>query len=252
MIRAFIFDLDGTLVKTELLKARSYAQAVVELCPDPPTEEEVLEAFKKVVGLSRREVAQGLIKAFGLEECLMARTSSLGVSTAWQAFVQVRMRIFNSMLQDPMVLRSHLWPDDLELLKWARQNNYKTGLATNSACAEVNHVLQILDIRSEFHFIATLDDVTLGKPNPEIYHLVAQELRVSPEECLAIEDSTPGIKAALGAGMWCIAMTTQFTRDSVHKSGLLDERWIVDDPSRIKSVARAFIEERKALAKPVG
>jgi HAD superfamily hydrolase (TIGR01509 family) len=249
MIRAFIFDLDGTLVKTELLKARSYAQAVAELCPDPPTEEGILDAFKEVVGLSRREAAQGLIKAFGLEECLEGRMSSLGVSTAWQAFVQVRMRIFRLMLQDPVVLRSHIWPDSLELLKWARQNRYKTGLATNSGCVEANHVLQILDIRSHFDFIATLDDITNGKPDPEIYHLVAHELRMSPEECVAIEDSTPGIRAALGAGMWCIAIATQFTRDNVHKSGLLDERWIVDDPTKIKSVARAFIEEKEATAR---
>ncbi len=250
MIRAFIFDLDGTLVKTELLKARSYAQAVLELCPDPPAEEDVLDAFKEVVGLSRRQVAHALIKTFGLEECLKARMSGLGVSTTWQAFVQVRMRIFNSMLQDPTVLRSHRWPDNLDLLKWARQEKYKTGLATNSRCAEANRVLEILDIRSQFDFIATLDDVTNGKPDPEIYHLVAQELRMFPEECLAIEDSTPGISAALGAGMECIAITTQFTTDNVHKSGLLDERWIVDDPTRIKSVARAFIEEKKAPAKP--
>jgi hypothetical protein len=47
--------LDGTLVQTERLKALSYARAAVELCPhDTTTEEEVLEAFKEVVGLSRR------------------------------------------------------------------------------------------------------------------------------------------------------------------------------------------------------
>ena len=56
MIRAFVFDLDGTLVETEELKALSYARAAAELRPDL-NEGEVTEAFKDLVGLSRQEVA---------------------------------------------------------------------------------------------------------------------------------------------------------------------------------------------------
>ena len=59
MIQAFIFDLDGTLVKSEQLKALSYARAATELCPREVTEDEVIEAFKEFVGLPRREVAIG-------------------------------------------------------------------------------------------------------------------------------------------------------------------------------------------------
>jgi hypothetical protein len=46
--------------------------------------------------------------------------------------------------------------------------------------------------------------------------------------------------------MWCIAVTTAFTRDAVHALGTLDERWIVDDASRLAEVAHRMIEERKA------
>ena len=54
MIHAMIFDLDGTLVQTERLKALSYAHAAKELCPNGVSEGEVIEAFKEVVGLSRQ------------------------------------------------------------------------------------------------------------------------------------------------------------------------------------------------------
>ena len=54
MIDTMIFDLDGTLVQTEKLKARSYAQAAVELCPDCTTYDAVVEGYKDVVGRSRR------------------------------------------------------------------------------------------------------------------------------------------------------------------------------------------------------
>ena len=56
VIRAFIFDLDGTLVETEELKGLSYARAATELRPDL-SEEEVLGAFTDLVGLSRQEDA---------------------------------------------------------------------------------------------------------------------------------------------------------------------------------------------------
>ena len=57
MIRALIFDLDGTLVQTERLKALSYAGAAIELSPHQISEGQVVEAFKEVVGLARQEVA---------------------------------------------------------------------------------------------------------------------------------------------------------------------------------------------------
>jgi beta-phosphoglucomutase len=57
LINTVIFDLDGTLVQTEILKANSYARAVVELSSDTIVEKDVMEVFKEVVGRSRREVA---------------------------------------------------------------------------------------------------------------------------------------------------------------------------------------------------
>ncbi|MDA2916516.1 HAD-IA family hydrolase [Nitrospinae bacterium AH_259_B05_G02_I21] len=251
MIKAFIFDLDGTLVQTEILKAKSYGRAAVELAPDWFTEDEVIEAFKEVVGRPREEVAQRLMQRFGLEDAARARLDALQVSTPFQVFLQVRMGIYESMLADPQVLLDHLCPDNLALLQWARRNGYRTGLATMSHCPQVMRVLEILNIRSELDFIATRDDVEHGKPDPEIYTLVARALQVRPEECLIIEDSLTGVKAALAAGMGCIVVTTDFTRRSIHESGLVDKRWIVDHPPDLESVAKAFIKEKKTLRETI-
>ena len=60
MIKALIFDLDGTLIQTEVLKASSYAQAISQLSNDKIREQEVLDIFQKYVGLSRPEVVAGL------------------------------------------------------------------------------------------------------------------------------------------------------------------------------------------------
>jgi HAD superfamily hydrolase (TIGR01509 family) len=245
MIRAMIFDLDGTLVQTEKLKALSYAKAATELCPHDIREEEVLAEFKNVVGLSRREVSEVLVERFKLRESARTRMSEFGVRSPWQAFVQVRLRHYEKMIADPEVIRSHQWPHNLAVLEEARRSNCQTGLATMSRCVQTTRVLYILNLHTAFDFVATRDDVEHGKPDPEIYHLVSEELGVPPMECLVLEDSPSGVEAALAAGMWCVAVTTPFTFQGVHDLGLLDERWIVDDSDRVVKVVHEMVEERR-------
>jgi HAD superfamily hydrolase (TIGR01509 family) len=243
MIRAMIFDLDGTLVQTEKLKALSYAKAVVELCPQEIQESRVIEAFKEVVGLSRKEVAERLIERFNLEESLQRRMNDLGVETPWQAFIQIRLRYYEEILADPDILRNNQWPYNLALLQAARDARCQLGLATMSYCEQVQRVLKILDLEGAFDFVASRDDVEYGKPDPEIYRLVAAVLDIPPEECLVIEDSPSGVKAALAAGMSVIAVTTPFTREAFRKTHLLDERLIVDDPDSLPKVLNILVAE---------
>jgi HAD superfamily hydrolase (TIGR01509 family) len=92
-----------------------------------------------------------------------------------------------------------------------------------SDCQQAQRVLEVLDLIDVFDFIATRDDVELGKTNPEIYELVSSELAVPLGECLMIEDSPAGVHAALTTGMNCIAVTTPFTRERIHGSELLDK-----------------------------
>ncbi len=242
MILAVIFDLDGTLVQTERLKAQSYALAAVELGQGDFSEQDVTDAFIDVVGLSRQEVGQYLLERFDLEDKARDRMEAYNVSTPWQTFVQIRMKIYESMLEDPLVIVKHRCPYNLDLLIWAREARYKTGLATMSHCPQTHRVLQILDILNDFDFIATRDDVNNGKPDPEIYNLMAHELGILPDSGLVIEDSLTGVKAAISAGMGCVAVTSDFTRKSVHAAGLLDERWIVDNPSELKTVVKDYID----------
>jgi beta-phosphoglucomutase len=245
MIRAMIFDLDGTLVQTERLKALSYARAAVELCPHAIDEAHVIEAFKDVVGLSRREVATTLVEQFNLNEKAHARMAEFGVDTAWQAYVQVRLQIYTQMLADPDVIRKNQWPHNVSLLQEARRADCTVGLATMSFCPQVRRVLEILDMTESFDFIATRDDVEHGKPDPEIYLLVASQLGVQPFECMVIEDSPTGVKAALNAGMSVIAVSTPFTRKRLYESALLPETHIVDDPARLPDVVAQIIKEKE-------
>lgn len=242
MIRAMIFDLDGTLLRTEMLKARSYAQAALRLRPEL-TLQAVMDGFKEVVGLSRREVALRLVERFGLEDGAAALMPRYGVTTPWQAYLQLRLAIYEGLVADDRVLLDHRWPHAMELLARARSMVRGVGLATMSHCRQVRRILAVLDLEATFDFVATRDDVEHGKPHPEIYLLVARELGELPEHCLVVEDSPTGVQAALQAGMACVAVSNPFTRESLRTSGLLDSRWIVDDPQRLLEVVRDRIHE---------
>ena len=244
MIKALIFDMDGTLVQTEILKAKSYARAATELKP-ALSESEVIEAFKDVVGLSRKEVSESLIKRFGLEELAGAKMRELHLDTPWQAYAQLRMGIYDAMISDPDILTEHLCPYNLALLKWARENRFHTALGTQSHRPQTLRILEILKINDEFDFIATREDVENPKPDPEIYLLLAHELSITPIESLVIEDSASGVRAALTAGMGCIAVTTDLTRKGVHSMKDMKKRWIVDSPPTLLEVAKEFIAENE-------
>lgn len=270
MIRAVIFDLDDVIVKTEHLKAVSYARAISQLCPgkfdqetveavygefiaktktkeDDPcicnvSEPEVLETYKEMVGRSRRDMASAMVKRFGLEPFLLSYMGQFGISEPWQALIKVRMPIYETILEDIELLRDSQWPHNVALLHAVRKRKLRTALATMS---ERRHVLKILDaigLSDSFECIITGEDVSHGKPDPEIYRFVSQQLKVPPSECLVIEDSPSGIRAGLSAGMRVIAVTTPFSRNKVHAADILDNKWVVDEPSHLFDVFDLMIQ----------
>ncbi len=242
-IQAIIFDLDGTLVSTEYLKACSYARAIQELrFPQRGCDEsEVIEAYKDLIGLSRREVCLALLRRFKLEGLARARMTELGVSTAWEALAQVRLKYYQLMLADPQVLSRYTWPHNLALLAFARQSGCKVGLATMSGRAQAAQILAVLELAGAFDVIATREDVEKPKPDPEIYLLVNKKLETAAENCLVIEDSLLGVQAALAASMLCIAVTTPMTHSALHAGKILDKQWIVDDPAQLTGVVQQMM-----------
>ncbi len=182
-------------------------------------------------------MAQTLLKRFGLEVAARARMDEFGVETPWQAYVRIRLRHYDDMLADPDVIRASQWPHNMALLETARQTGCRLGLATMSYCKQVRRVLSILGLAEAFDFVASRDDVEHGKPDPEIYLLVAAELDVKPAECLVIEDSPAGVQAAINAGMTVIAVSTPFTQKRLHTANLLPPERLVDDPASLPQVA---------------
>jgi beta-phosphoglucomutase-like phosphatase (HAD superfamily) len=167
-----------------------------------------------------------------------------GVETPWQAYVQIRLRIYESLLDDPKLVLDHRYPHNIALLCDVRREGYLTALATQSHREQARRVLDILGLADEFDVVVTRDDVEHGKPDPEMHLLAARELGVRPEECLAIEDSPAGVKAAQAAGAEIVAVTTDLTRQKFRNTSLLDRSHVVDDPRALPKVVRHLISVR--------
>ena len=252
VIRAILFDLDGTLVQSEKLKAISYAMAVQRLRGLPEPDPQAVEAYREVVGSSRSVASQHVMERLGLEADLRPLMAEYGVSDPQEVLTSMRRAIYDQMVSDPQVLRDNQWPHTISLLRTAKETHCRTALATMSYRQEALHVLRALDLERSLDVVLTREDVQQPKPDPEIYLLAAQKLGVPPGECLVLEDSPAGVQAGVAAGANVIALATPFTTAGLHKSGVLDHAWIVHDPEALLDVLRDRIREHDRTAHQSG
>ena len=245
MIRAIVFDLDGTLVQSEKLKAQAYAVAVQRLQglskPDP----RAIEAYRAIVGASREVASQFVMDQLGLEPELRALLAQYEASEPWQVLTEMRTTIYDEMVADPQFLRDNQWPHTVSLLRIAKETGCRTGLATMSYRNEADHVLRALDLKRSLDLVLTREDVQNPKPDPEIYLLAARRLEVSPVECLVVEDSPNGVRAAVAAGMNVIAFATPFTIKGLHESRVLEHERILHDSDELLDMVGRVIQEHE-------
>lgn len=93
-----------------------------------------------------------------------------------------------------------------EILLKLKENNIKIGLASSSYGVLIDATLSRLNIGQYFDYTLSAENLAYGKPHPEVYLNVAEQLKHSPSECLVIEDSLNGILAAKAAKMQVAAI----------------------------------------------
>ncbi len=245
MIQAIQFDLDGTLIQPEKLKAQSYAIAVQRLRGLPEPDPRSVEAYRATVGVDKEAASRFVMHELGLEQHLRPLMPQYSASEPWQVLTEMRTTIYDAMVADPQVLRENQWPHMVGLLRLAKGSGCRTALATNSERTAVFHVLHALDLESSLDMVLTSEDVRKPKPDPEIYLLAAKRFGLSPEECLVVEDSANGVRAAVAAGTNVIAFATPFTGEALHKSGVLDHKWILHESDQLLDMVHRLIREHE-------
>ena len=118
------------------------------------------------------------------------------------------------------------FPGLYEFLDAIKSSGIRTALATSAPSENVTQALEKLRLQDYFHVIINKNDVTRGKPDPEVYLTTVKRLGINKGKCVVVEDSKAGIQSALGAGLRVIGFSSSHTREE-----LLDEGvdMVIDD-----------------------
>jgi beta-phosphoglucomutase len=106
-------------------------------------------------------------------------------------------------------------------LKDALENNIKLAIGSAAIRFNIDFVLDGTDTRNFFETIVSANDVIRSKPHPETYLKCAELLNVQPHECLVFEDSPKGIECATNAGMKSVCITTMHTQHEFKDENIL-------------------------------
>ncbi|APV43717.1 haloacid dehalogenase superfamily, subfamily IA, variant 3 with third motif having DD or ED [Dehalogenimonas formicexedens] len=244
MVQAIIFDLDGTLVQTEKLKAQAYAIAVQKIRNLAQPDARAIDAYKEALGSGRDVASRHVMDKLNLEKELRPLMPQYRASEPAAVLTEIRTGIYHQMIADPGVIARHRWTYTLELLRIARENRCRIALATMSHLNDTLFILRALDIDRAFDVVVTAEDVVHTKPDPEIYQVAARKLDVPPGDCLVIEDSPNGVQSATAAGMKVIAFATPFTFEGLHSkriSQILKDVMIAHHPEEIIELAHNYL-----------
>ena len=177
---AVVFDMDGLMLDTERLAERCWSAAAtatgigfdVTLIPS-------------MIGRNARDSRQFVLARYGDDypiDVLMQESRSQFDAIVEREGIEVK-------------------PGLIELLDWLEAQRIPRVVATSTRRDRAEVHLERCALRSRFHALVGGDEVVNGKPAPDIFLLAAARVGAGPADCIVLEDSEPGIRAALAAGM---------------------------------------------------
>jgi beta-phosphoglucomutase len=189
--RAFIFDLNGTMIDDMSYHIRSWHGILKQLGADLDYGAVKEECYGKNNELLDRIFPGRFTEA-------EKNKISVEKEKQYQQEFRPHLKLIKGLDQ---------------LLKESRQSNIKMAIGSAAIRFNIDFVLDGLDIAHYFEAIVSADDVKHSKPDPETFLKCSDRLRVYPEECIVFEDSPKGVEAAARAGMKAVVITTMNTQE---------------------------------------
>ncbi|MBN1912033.1 MAG: HAD-IA family hydrolase [Pirellulales bacterium] len=207
-LRAVAFDMDGLMFNTE-----DVYTAVGDELLGRRGRQFTSELKDAMMGLPPQASFERMIEWHELDD-------------SWEALVPESEEIFIELLDGILAPM----PGLMNLLDALEAAGVPKGVATSSGRRLTDTILTRAGVARRFAFVLTCENITYGKPDPEIYLLAAKQFGVSPSEMMVLEDSSAGCRAAAAAGAFVVAVPNEhtdhhdFSPATLVASGLNDRR----------------------------
>jgi HAD superfamily hydrolase (TIGR01509 family) len=189
-IRAVVFDFDGLMVNTEEVFHLSGMELLRRRGKEPTP-----AVFHAMMGRRAHDAFSALIRIMDLKE---------SIEDLQRESTEIFFQMLDDILQ-PM-------PGLFDLLDLIDERGLPKAVATSSEHSYLTALLAKLNLQDRFQTLLTAEDVTQGKPHPEIYLTAARRLNVEPREMLVLEDSEAGTQAAAAAGAHIVSVPHRHSR----------------------------------------
>ena len=186
MLDVVIFDLDGVLADSAPSHARAFDDLWSRIgIAGPP--------YESIAGLRTRDV---------IERETLGVAPSRALREEWVRFKQARAREY-------LAAAPAVFPDTIPALESLAAAGRRLAVATGSSRATAAAVIERGHLTPFFAAVVTGDDVTAGKPDPEIFLQAIAATRATPERALVVEDASAGLAAADRAGAWSVTVRSR-------------------------------------------
>lgn len=191
---AIIFDMDGVIICNSEFHTEAWNKFCARYATNLTPEE-------------KKQYILGRINKSALEYIFKRELSKEEVDR----YGNEKEEIYREIYKPHLVLTENL----LQFLDLLKNNNIPIAIATSANKENVNFVMNNTGIKKYFRKIIDADQITKGKPDPEIYLKAAKSLGFIPSKCIVIEDTVSGIKSGKNAGMKVIAITNTHPKEDL-------------------------------------
>lgn len=199
-LKAVLFDLDGTLIDNNDVHFKAWKKYLKD------NEIQISdEDFKdNISGRTNQDVIEHIYdKKMSKEEA--------------EKYYLKKEEIYREMYKNDIAPIKGL----IEFLKDLKENNVIMAIATSGIQVNIDFMFDNVPIKEYFQVVIDSSDISKGKPDPEIFLVTAEAVKIAPGNCIVFEDSTSGVQSGKAAGMKVVALTTTHTKEELSEADLV-------------------------------